>query len=79
MPFGAGPRVCPGRNLAMIEMKMAMAVLLGNFEIESVATEGGGEPDERLSFTMAPEPLTMRLRARSRNAADQSASSATSA
>ena len=64
MPFGAGPRVCPGRNLAMTEMKMALAVLLGGFEIEGVATAGGGEPAERLSFTMAPEPLTMRLRVR---------------
>ena len=64
MPFGAGPRVCPGRNLAMTEMKMALAVLLGSFEIESVACESEGEPAERLSFTMAPEPLRMRLRER---------------
>ena len=64
MPFGAGPRVCPGRQLAMVEMKMALAVLLGGFEIESVTTASGQEPEERLSFTMAPEPLTMRLRRR---------------
>jgi cytochrome P450 len=64
MPFGAGPRVCPGRHLAMIEIKMALAVLLGRFDIESVAAEGGAEPDERLSFTMAPAPLTLRLRVR---------------
>jgi cytochrome P450 len=64
MPFGAGPRVCPGRQLAMVEMKMALAVLLGRFEIESVSTASGAEPAERLSFTMAPEPLTMRLRER---------------
>ena len=38
-------------------MKMALAVLLGRFEIESVDTRDGGEPRERLSFTMAPEPL----------------------
>ena len=64
MPFGAGPRVCPGRQLAMLEIKMALATLLGRFEIESVSTADGGEPDELMSFTMAPSPLTMRLRAR---------------
>ena len=40
MPFGAGPRLCPGRNLALLEMKMAMAMLLGRFDIESVDTPG---------------------------------------
>ena len=64
LPFGAGPRVCPGRQLAMLEIKMAMAVLLAGFDIDSVVTASGGEPEERLSFTMAPEPLTMRLRVR---------------
>jgi cytochrome P450 len=64
MPFGAGPRLCPGRNLALLEMKMAMAMLLGRFEIESVETPDGGEAEERLSFTMAPLGLRMRLRER---------------
>jgi cytochrome P450 len=69
MPFGAGPRLCPGRYLAMQEIKMAIAMLLGGFEIESVATPDGGEPRERLSFTMAPTGLRMRLRPR--NTADR--------
>jgi cytochrome P450 len=64
MPFGAGPRLCPGRNLALLEMKMAMAMLLGRFEIESVETPDGGEAEEHLSFTMAPLGLRMRLRER---------------
>lgn len=62
MPFGAGPRVCPGRYLALLEMKMAMAMLLGSFEIESVDTPDGGEAREHMSFTMAPVGLRMRLR-----------------
>lgn len=63
MPFGAGPRICPGRYLALLEMKLAMATLLGRFEILSVAAPQGDEPEERLSFTMMPVGLTMRLRA----------------
>jgi cytochrome P450 len=64
MPFGAGPRICPGRYLALLEMKVAMATLLGRFEIESVDAPDGKEPRERLSITMTPVGLTMRLRAR---------------
>ena len=61
MPFGAGPRICPGRYLALLEMKMAMATLLHHFDIESVDTPDGGEAREHLSFTMAPVGLRMRL------------------
>jgi cytochrome P450 len=62
MPFGAGPCICPGRYLALVEMKLALATLLGGFEIEWVGTAHGGPAAERLSFTMAPVGLTMRLR-----------------
>ena len=66
MPFGSGPRMCPGRYLALLEMKMAMAMLLSSFDIERVDTPDGGMAEERMAFTMNPVGLRMRLR----NAAD---------
>ena len=62
MPFGAGPRICPGRYLALLEMKMAMAALLANFDIVAVDTPDGEEPREVLQIAMMPVGLTMRLR-----------------
>lgn len=70
MPFGAGPRICPGRYLALLEMKMAMAMLLNHFEIQSVDTPDGGDAQERLSFTMAPLDLRLRLRSRGNGSAN---------
>ena len=61
MPFGSGPRVCPGRYLALLEIKMAMAMLLGQFEIANVSTPDDQEAQELLSFTMSPVGLTMKL------------------
>jgi cytochrome P450 len=61
MPFGAGPRLCPGRYLAMLEMKMVMAMLLRNFDIRSVTTPDGKEARESLNLTMAPVGLQLRL------------------
>jgi cytochrome P450 len=63
MPFGAGPRICPGRYLALLEMKVAMATLLSRFDIHSVDTPDGEEPRELLQLAMGPVGLTMRLRA----------------
>jgi len=62
MPFGSGPRMCPGRYLALLEMKMAMAMLLSSFDIEAVHTPSGGPAEERMAFTMNPVGLRMRLR-----------------
>jgi cytochrome P450 len=69
MPFGAGPRLCPGRYLALAEMKMVIAMLLRGFEIEAVHTPDGGEPRERMSFTMSPVGLKLHVRARQMAAA----------
>jgi cytochrome P450 len=64
MPFGAGPRICPGRYLALLEMKVAMALLLSRFDIEGIDTPDGKPARELLSFTMTPVGLRMRLRER---------------
>jgi cytochrome P450 len=64
MPFGAGARICPGRYLALAEIKMVAAMLLSNFELEQVTAPGGIEPVERLTLTMAPVGLRVRLRNR---------------
>ena len=64
MPFGAGPRLCPGRYLAIHEMKMVMSMLLAGFEIERVDTPDGGDAIENLAFTMAPVGLRLKLSAR---------------
>jgi len=64
MPFGAGPRMCPGRYLALAEIKMVMAMLLACFEIDAVSTPDGSDAREKLAFTMSPVGLKMRLRSR---------------
>ena len=65
MPFGAGPRLCPGRYLAMLEIKMVIGMLFGSFELERVSTPDGAEPREHLAFTMSPTELRIRLQPRS--------------
>ena len=62
MPFGAGPRICPGRYLALLEIKMAMAMLLNHFDIEDVTTPDGRDAVEKMAFTMTPVGLRMKLR-----------------
>jgi cytochrome P450 len=64
MPFGAGPRTCPGRYLALLEIKVAIAMLLARFDIVSVTTAHGGAPREKMGFVMEPEALQMQLRVR---------------
>lgn len=64
LPFGAGPRLCPGRFLAIEEMKMSIALIAKNFDIEALAPANGSPVEERMSFTMAPVGLKIKLRRR---------------
>jgi cytochrome P450 len=62
LAFGAGPRFCPGRNLAFLEAKTALAMVARNFELE---LDPAAEPvTELLGFTMSPQGLRVRLRER---------------
>ena len=61
MSFGAGPRMCPGRYLAISEMKMATAMLMASFHIDWIGTLSGAKPDEVLRLTMSPVGLKMKL------------------
>jgi cytochrome P450 len=61
MPFGAGVRTCPGRYLALLEIKLASAMLLSSFNIQSIGTASGEAPQELGGFTMSPVGLQMRL------------------
>ena len=67
IPFGAGPRICPGRYLAMLEMRMVLATIARNYHLVEVGTADGSPPIENLTLTMAPLGLRLRVRARHDN------------
>jgi cytochrome P450 len=62
MPFGGGPRVCPGRHLAWLEITTVMAMLGRNFTL----TKPVDAPPvgEHFAFTMKPTHLRLLLRPR---------------
>jgi cytochrome P450 len=62
MPFGGGPRFCPGRYLAMAEIKMAMSMILHNFDF--TLRPGAPPVEECFTFTMTPSALPLLLRVR---------------
>ena len=65
VPFGTGPRFCPGRNLALLEIRTVLAMLCRNFDLELV--DATRQVSERLAFTMMPNNLVVRLRRRQAN------------
>src|SRR5271165_1487645 len=67
IPFGSGPRICPGRVHALLEMKMLLAMLYKTFDVERAGEANSVR--ERNAFVMTPVGVRVRLRRRSRTEA----------
>lgn len=62
LQFGAGPRVCPGRHLSTVEMRLVVSMLAANFKARlMVAPE---TIEEVAAFTMVPRTMPVRLELR---------------
>lgn len=61
-PFGGGSRLCPGRFLALTEIKVVVAMIVRHFDLE--LDTKAAPPKEVLNFFMAPSSLPVRLKAR---------------
>jgi cytochrome P450 len=68
IPFGSGPRICPGRVLALLEMKLLLSMLYRNFNVERV--DGPEAVREHFALTMSPVGLKVRLHRRSSDLVD---------
>lgn len=62
MPFGSGPRLCPGRSLALLEMKTALVMIAQHFTVAAAADID--QVNERLQFTMSPQGLRIHFHPR---------------
>lgn len=62
--FGAGPRVCPGRHLANVELRLVLSMLARNFRMRLACAPGAIE--EVAGFTMMPSAMPVLLEPRGR-------------
>jgi cytochrome P450 len=61
-PFGGGPRLCPGRFLALTEIKVVVSMIMRNFELE---LDTSAPPVEQvMNFFMGPSAVPVRLKPR---------------
>ncbi len=62
MPFGFGARICPGRQLSFVEMKLALIEMLGRFKFSRHL--GYGPAKEIFAFTVVPDNLVVNVLSR---------------
>ncbi len=62
MPFGSGPRFCPGRHLAMMQIKMFTAMLCRDFEL--ARPQESASMEDIYNFTVGPTHVYATLRPR---------------
>ncbi|HXX65603.1 MAG TPA: cytochrome P450, partial [Polyangiaceae bacterium] len=66
LPFGSGPRICPGRSLALLEICVTLAAVYKMFDVQRIGTRA--DVGEHLAFTMSPAGLRVRVRRREADA-----------
>jgi cytochrome P450 len=59
LAFGGGPRVCPGRGMALLVCAVAIGMVLRSFEVH--LPDPAAEVGERMAFAMQPEGLRVRF------------------
>src|SRR5690606_34134171 len=59
LQFGAGARVCPGRHLAGVEIRLVLSMLARNFTARPECPPE--EIEEVLAFTTVPSKMPVRL------------------
>ncbi|WP_323666086.1 cytochrome P450 [Pectobacterium punjabense] len=63
-PFGGGPRMCPGRSLALMEIKLGFHALCSGFCVE--AQQPASAVTESFAFTVTPSGFRVKLYKRER-------------